>query len=534
MDEESLRSDTRRYWELQRHNDSTDWVLEQYISDKRQKLGGNSLLEAEMEQIRQRSSPEHCETLVLLVGLSLEPLLQSICLYQPAGILLVLSDDEYAGEPRHAYVGHVFEAIERLRDEGLIDRVPKYLGKNPAGEGQFVETADDPLAVFRTLVETLRDEPCPVIDITGGKKSMVAGAFLYAAYAGVRISYVDFTEYDRNSRRPYGYLSKIGELPNPYEKFALREWERVRLLYQRYQFREARRLLEDIWKAMSALMADSANALDSLDRYLEYYEKWDQGDYRGAEEIQRDLGNFRQPNAVVELGGRWYRIEGDDYVEPPKYLYGDQEVLKVYAYDELKRIQRLIDYTQDYRSAFLRAGALNEIIMLARLVDLIKDDNDRKRFLEPLDNKTPSAESVFKALTNPDKEIHVGSNRKKHDISFKNAPEMTLPKPPEMKPWWNKTVMFRDDPSKGEKGWDKFLNRRNDLMHKYFPVSRQWAEDALRFVEANFEDFLGLRTKDMPLYAEAVPWPELCELCGLQRFLPSSLVRDEAGKGGSE
>ncbi|CCQ93984.1 conserved hypothetical protein [[Clostridium] ultunense Esp] len=534
MNEKNLKLETEYYWDLQQSYNSTDEVLERYISEKRQRLGGKSLLNAEMELIRQRSSSEHCETLVLLVGFSLEPLLQSVCMHQPEKILLVLNDDGYADEPSDVYVVHVFEAIERLREEGLIDRVPKYLGGDPPRESPFEKTGDDPLAVFRVLAKVLRDETDAVIDITGGKKSMVAGAFLYAAYAGVRVSYVDFAKYDPKSRRPYGYLSKIGELPNPYEKFALREWERMRLLYQRYQFREARRLLQDIRKTMAELMADSVKALNSLDSFLKYYEKWDQGDYRGAKEIQQGLGKFRQPNAVVVLGDRWYQIEWRDDDEPPTYLYEVKEALQVYAYDELKRIQRLIDYTQDYRSAFLRAGALNEVIMLARLVDLIKDDDDRKQFLKPLAEKTPWAESVFKAMTNPGKEIHVGPYKNKHDIWFKNAPEMTLPKPPEMNDWWNKTDMFRDNSSRGEKGWDKFLKRRNTLMHKYPPVSEPWASEALKFVKANFEDFLGLRIEDMPIYAEAVPWQELCELCELQRFLPSSLVRNEPGKGDTE
>ena len=60
---------------------------------------------------------------------------------------------------------------------------------------------------------------------------------------GSRISYVDFEEYDENERRPYGFGCKIGELTNPYKEFALHEWERVRVLYERYQFRDAQMLL---------------------------------------------------------------------------------------------------------------------------------------------------------------------------------------------------------------------------------------------------------------------------------------------------
>jgi hypothetical protein len=122
----------------------------------------------------------------------------------------------------------------------LLDQPPEFPGK---GGKQGYPVADSPEAVFQTLVDVLHDETDVVIDVTGGKKSMVSGAYLYAAYAGARISYVDFEEYDPKYRRPYGYSCKIGELANPYQEFALREWERVRNLYERYQFREAREIV---------------------------------------------------------------------------------------------------------------------------------------------------------------------------------------------------------------------------------------------------------------------------------------------------
>jgi hypothetical protein len=90
-----------------------------------------------------------------------------------------------------------------------------------------------------------------------------------------------------------------------------------------------------------------------------------------------------------------------------------------------------------------------------------------------------------------------------------------------MNPWWKTTRLFNAD-----NGWDTFLTRRNELAHKYFSVPKEWAEDALAFVRANFEDFL----KSIPasevqtgVRTEALPWSELCDLCGLSRFLPPTL-----------
>ena len=140
--------------------------------------------------------------------------------------------------------------------------------------------------MFKALVKVLHNEEDVVIDITGGKKSMVAGAFMYAAYAGSRISDVDFEEYDPEERRPYGFGCKIGELTNPYEKFALHEWERVRVLYERYQFRDAQMLLMSrngkgksgtVIDAMKDYLPDSEPAIQLLASILCCYEYWDAG-----------------------------------------------------------------------------------------------------------------------------------------------------------------------------------------------------------------------------------------------------------------
>jgi hypothetical protein len=57
-------------------------------------------------------------------------------------------------------------------------------------------------------------------------------------------------------------------------------------------------------------------------------------------------------------------------------------------------------------------------------------------------------------------------------------------------------------------------------------VPKEWAEDALTFVKDNFNDFLkSIPTSEVrtEVRTEALPWPELCDLCGLSRFLPPNL-----------
>ncbi len=516
--EEELKKATKRYWSLS--DDPVKIAKEAYLSPESFD-GQKSLLEAELEFARQqgRITAKPCETLVLLVGFSLEPLLQSVCVYQPQKVILLLNKDGYPGATRerwNLFARHVTEAIQKLVKRGVLKQ-PEIPGQS--GQQGF-PVADSPEEVFQTLVEVLHDETDVVIDVTGGKKSMVSGAYLYAAYAGTRISYVDFEEYDPKYRRPYGYSCKIGELANPYQEFALREWERVRNLYERYQFREARELLtQTVQPQMIRVLPNSKDPLEKLAAILEYYEYWDSGDFRKAKRSQAAqwIDPQKQPSAVVELGNRWYKIAGNRFLQRPTGFYGDRPALQIYVCDELARIRRLIDYNEDYRSAFLRAGGVNEIVMLARVVNLVPDAKDKDLLLRALDKRTPDVRRVFSALLDPN-QTTIDVQR---DIPFRNAPVLRISRPSPMTSWWKRTRFFNT-----KNGWDTFLTRRNELAHKYFSVPKEWAEDARAFVRANFEDFL----KSIPasevqtgVRTEALPWSELCDLCGLSRFLPPTL-----------
>lgn len=506
-----IKEVTRDYWENSDPAD-LDQQMDWYICREQPKLNGKSLLKAELEYACSHGQIKvgPCKTLVLPVGFSLEPLMQSICVYKPEEVVLLLNEAGYPGkthESWNAFAQHIVEATRYLQKKGLLCQMPQF----PGSPGYPV--ADRPEAVFGALMEALHDKKDVVIDVTGGKKSMASGAYLYAAYTGARISYVDFDEYDVEYRRPYGYSCRISELSNPYVSFALRDWERVRTLYERYHFREALMVLKG--QVMPATRSEPP--MQTLAAFLDYYEKWDSGDYRAALQCAQKLPSFRQPDAVTQLGGRWFEISGSSFSQAPSRFYGDLAMLRVYVCDELARIRRLIKYNEDYRSAFLRAGGLNEIVMLARLVSLVPNsDPNKNRLLDALDQRTPPISSVFEALLDSTgSDITIGSDRK-NQISFGGAPSISIPHPSPMNRWWRGTNTIFD----ADDGWEAFLNLRNQLAHKYFSVPRKWAEDALSFVQANVEDF---QLDCSAVHTEALPWSDLCDLCDLSRFLPPSL-----------
>ena len=211
-----------------------------------------------------------CHTLVLLVGHSPEPLLQTISVFQPRRVVLVLNQ-RYGNVPG------------QTRGTELAGWITEWLAPmlpwTPTLE--IHEVADRPDAVFQALCDSVlmdRQAGKPVIvDITGAKKSMDAGAFLFAAYADLPISYVDFDDYDETYRRPFGFHCRIGTLTNPYDAFRLREWERVQRMYRRVSFSGC---AQRRWPRSSPRSIKPA--AKRLLGVVRFYEAWDDGDYARA------------------------------------------------------------------------------------------------------------------------------------------------------------------------------------------------------------------------------------------------------------
>lgn len=396
-----LDKDTERFWRDYRRNPQNEKQLlrDKYIPN---------ILPREMACVKRPTDEQvkACQKLVFLVGHSIEPLLQSVCAYRPEEVLLVVNRRYGAQTTGEIQADMVKDLIAELHKAACPEvRQPEV--EHCLSEG------DDPAAVYRTLQQNLTETDSVVVDITGAKKSMVVGAFLFAALAGVPISYVNFPDdaYSQGNRRPYGYKAEIGPLSNPFEDFALQDWERVRAWYASYKFRDARLLLagelekgkytggtSTILTTMQKYVPESENAIRQLADVLYCYELWDNGDYNEAAEQAQKIQGFRPPEAVSTLEGKWYIVEEGKFGGGLPNFYEDTPEFRAYVFDELARIDRLRQYNRDYRSVLLRAGSLNEVVMLARLVKCMPDGEEKLEWLQELQRQTPNAYEVFDFL----------------------------------------------------------------------------------------------------------------------------------------
>jgi len=472
------------------------------------------------------------DILVQLVGFSWEPLFISLCAYQPETLVLVLNKkyNDQLGDRRGM---DYKEQINKLKEANLIINETKIISDT---------VEDTPESVFKLLREKVlpyvNEGRSVVIDITGAKKSMVSGAYLFATYSDSLVSYLDFGEYSVKYGRPYGYTCVIKKPENPVELFKLNEWLRVKEQYNRYAFGNALRIINSIEKeTMEFIGFEGENAVELLKECLRFYEVWDNGDYRAALEkyktITAKISSFPCPSAVQELGEVWFtnkdpkntikQIEGGEDINQSIYLQGRK--ILIYAQDEVGKIGRLIKYKEDYRSAFLRAIGLNDFLLKARLIRLwinnqlqIEIDDKvlkRDEFSDECRNAIDKRLLEYSGLANIVKLLR---KEKPFTLTIDQLGKTKVSyihEAPTMDEFWRgQTCLNLNIP------FDLFY-LRNKAIHFCLSVSEEIAKAAFNLAKTNLEDLRKnwvTQSIASGVY-EALQWDDLCEQCGIN-FLP--------------
>lgn len=556
-----LQAKTSQYWN---YGGTDDARLAFYVKN----LLPQELYYAE-QQGRLKSVP--CDVLVLLVGYSMEPLFQTISVFVPCKKIVLLVNpvyDQLDENGKHVQVeGSIYGADVQEWVESLL--LPQVYGRRekPATDvcviGDVGDAKQDnaertsdmagallPAAVFQTLCAYIlrehRAKKKVVVDITGGKKSMDVGAFLFAAYADIPVSYVDFGEYHPKHRRPYGYTCRIGCLENPYAAFALKEWEEIRNLFENYHFHAAHETLDHVLKAMPELFTPlQIKAAKHLDQMLHLYAAWDDGDYDKAktiaDEIQKWVRRLNaerpkakevsfQPPAIVD-----YPPPIESHVElkalptserefeswqrqrvttDSKFLMSNYRLL-AYVRDELEKIRRLVDQNEDNRSALLRAMGLDELLLKARWLRLYfgekADCGGRTEYIDYYDEReykaTPSTQKTRKIH---EKLVQYQGTFFMYNALAKDKPfydyRLNKQVPPFLKIDCGQGNRYRARPKSDVKAlvlllsdssnssaysffYRKLIELRNQAIHKYQYVDQDIARAALALVEANLKEF---------------------------------------------
>jgi hypothetical protein len=473
---------------------------------------------------------EKADTLVLLVGFSFEPLLQSVCAYKPKKVLLVLNDI-YSENIDGQMIGDWLTKLIRKLPADLLPKQPEEIGaheiNDSTGEEQFITQPAQPEKVFQFLIDQLLRNPKAdkndriVIDITGAKKSMVTGAYLFGALTNCTLSYVDFDAYEPERFRAYGYSCRIGKIGNPYHSFRIANWHRVQERYNHYALGEAADLLGEIIADFRETKLferedkkDEKNELGKLGqlkKVIEFYASWDAGDIPKAYEqwiSEIKAMGIEAPMAIQVLGPEWKKVEQTASPSPAVGDFAEShgamdkwasllgtnhwQAMLAYAQDELAKIQRIFKLQGDARAAFIRAANLHEYTLKFRLLILtsIEDGIDVtsgdifsvaffKASLAILFSTDPSRGDILQKFHERNR-IRIQTSPRLQSLNLK------------MFPGWDEILYtrIRNGEREDVRLVDQFREVRNATVHSLSVISEGAAKNAVKFIEKDWDNLL--------------------------------------------
>jgi CRISPR-associated protein (TIGR02710 family) len=158
--------------------------------------------------------------LISLVGFSPEPIILTIMTVRPEEVTFLVTEDT----------------------RSQLDMIIEKTGLKPRQYNHVEVDSSDVRPVYTAIQQFMRNrEPQNVLlDITGGKKSMVGGAAMVGALLECAICYVDFgKEYLPDLRKPYPGTEFINVLENPYSTFGDVEIRHALRFYENGDFAAA-------------------------------------------------------------------------------------------------------------------------------------------------------------------------------------------------------------------------------------------------------------------------------------------------------
>lgn len=303
------------------------------------KAGGPLAVELAVLRARDAAAGVVCprpRLLVMLCGLTAPPLLLSLRYLDPERVLLVHSDT-FDGRSVMEKVRGQVEPERLLPALAISDRAP---------EEAFTVLRDGVQRVMTNLGLASAEVR---IDITGGKKTMTAAAYLVASHLRVPMVYLD-GDFDARLDLPWPGTAVLRELVDPATHFFLEEKRKAKEFFAAGEYTQAALLLREMGR-------------DDDARRVEAAALWREALYQEAVEKLRPL---RAPEALQRLAAQWPRLSG---LWPKKNkdtlrLFpdpADKEMLIRFCADRLAWALR--DLPQRPRRAFLEAYSACEAIL---------------------------------------------------------------------------------------------------------------------------------------------------------------------------
>jgi len=247
-----------------------------------------------------KQTAESCNLLISMVGFSLEPIMHTILTLRPKKVVFVFSKESARFRPRVKTLDYLKSLIV-------------YHGKDydPKIEEIILKNTDTAL-VFSTVNNAIAQSSFSggiAIDVTGGKKSMDASAFLAASLQeDVSIYYVDYEAYNSDEGYPIWGSEFLNRQANPYAFFSIREEHLIMGLWETGNFSAVKELVASVIEsAFTREEAEQYSLAERYDKLVEIemaaacYEAWSRFDYIEASKNNFESRSFFHEQVLDEL-----------------------------------------------------------------------------------------------------------------------------------------------------------------------------------------------------------------------------------------
>ncbi|MGB8247111.1 MAG: hypothetical protein WCE98_03770, partial [Chlorobium sp.] len=329
---------------------------------------------------------DFCDLLISIAGFSLEPIMHTVLTLRPKNLLFVFSKES---------------SLVGKKDVNAFDRLQALItchgeGYQPKIDQEILEVADAPyvFSVVRDAI-TKADSPARVaIDVTGGKKSMDASAFLAASlFEEVAIYYVDYASYNTDKGFPVWGSEFLNKLENPYKVFGVREEQLIKEFWDKADFPAVVKFIKlctDEEKEETAKkygLTAKFEQLKVVKKAAECYTEWRIFDYQKAS-LDIFEGYDKHHSNVLEELTRCSTLETDQNINTPQSaqlalaLAIDRYMRGVDAYKHKKQNIAILCYAQSVErllrfcckkdwNKLNQKGICKDKIMLGRLTEIL-------------------------------------------------------------------------------------------------------------------------------------------------------------------
>lgn len=172
--------------------------------------------------------------LISLLGFSPQPIILFLRATKPDKVLFIHSEET----------------------EEYLDLIQQWTGLKISQVIKESVGSSDPTGVYKAIKDFVfsKDKNEILLDITGGKKSMVGGAAMAGSLLGIDIGYVDYEKYLSTLRQPEPGSEYPNILKNPLQVFGDIDFQKAKEAFNHYDFArcldilaELDKRVEDIW-----------------------------------------------------------------------------------------------------------------------------------------------------------------------------------------------------------------------------------------------------------------------------------------------